>query len=96
MFEKKFGFSYRPPVNKESSLSVQDQVTNFFFSSSLDNEQEICKMKKEIERTFVFVNIHKFEHHMIGNSKVVKATFIMQIDPKLNKLKSGLYRVALP
>ena len=38
MFEKKFGFSYRPPVHEEEKgLSIHDQVTNFFFASSLDD-----------------------------------------------------------
>ena len=143
MYEKKVGFTYRPPVTSR----IEDQISNsqanfaeemlkndasddggvgkngfnvsiagrssfkfksdlieyYMFSSSIDNKemQSECQPGKDHLRIQVYLTLQKFELVRVeeakGNEKYqVKMTGFLQCDPKLSKLKYGIYRTALP
>jgi hypothetical protein len=69
IFEKKFGFAYRPPVDTpnqsfDSPVKVRsDQIENYFFFSSMDSKESKleCPEEKDTVRTHVYFGMHKFE-----------------------------------
>ena len=67
IFEKKFGFAYRPIVksNDDSGgFQIQsDMMENYFFFSSLDDKEieKECPIPKDTIRTHFYFGMHKFE-----------------------------------
>lgn len=143
MYEKKFGFTYRPPVNNKQGYDYNnskmpnrmanyedsigkdlnesrnisagfnrsfykfnpDQVEYYMFSSSIDHKElaSQCPLGKDHIRTQVYLTLQKFELVNVESPTdidqdkyQVKMVGFLQCDPKLSKLKYGIYRTALP